>query len=97
MLAARQRVEGGNYAFTAKPEVAKDFKYCDQIRDSARSGPRTIAEGFGRFRPADFARYLEFARGSLTETHNHLFDGHDLKYLSREECSELCQLCDRAS
>jgi four helix bundle protein len=85
------------YAFTARSQVTKDFKYCDQIRDSARSGPRTIAEGFGRYRPADFARYLEFARASLTETHNHLVDGRDLNYLPPGECDTLCRLCDRAS
>ena len=41
------------YDFTAKPPASRDLKYCDQIRDCARSAPRTIAEGFGRFRPTD--------------------------------------------
>ena len=42
--------------------ASKDFEFCKPIRGSAREAPTTIAEGFGRFRPADFARYLEFAR-----------------------------------
>ena len=55
------------YAFIAQPSVAKDFEFCKQIRGSARGGPRAISEGFGRFRPADFARYLEYARASLID------------------------------
>jgi four helix bundle protein len=84
------------YDFTAKPPASLDLKFCDQIRDSARSAPRTIAEGFGRFRPAEFARYLEFARGSLMETHNHLTDALDLKYLTADACKDLQHLADRA-
>src|SRR5437879_1279355 len=56
------------YAFIAKPPACKDFEFCKQIRGSARGAPRTISEGFGRFRPPEFARYLEFARASLIET-----------------------------
>jgi len=84
------------YDFTAKIPASHDFKYCDQIRDAARSAPRTIAEGFGRFRRGEFARFLEYARGSLMETHNHLSDGLDLKYLTTAECRELQHLADRA-
>ena len=85
------------YAITARVHVAKDLKFCDQIRDSARSAPRNIAEGFGRFRPADFARFLEFARASLAETQNHLDDGLELRYLTSEEYSAESRLADRAS
>src|SRR6185436_18222038 len=45
------------YAFIAKPPASKDFEFCKQIRGSARGAPRTIYEGFGRFRPPEFARY----------------------------------------
>src|SRR3954447_24970352 len=58
------------YVITDREIVAKDFKFRQQIRDSARSGPSNIAEGFGRFRPAEFARFLEIARASLMETQN---------------------------
>jgi len=27
------------YAVIARPKVARDFKFCDQIRESARSAP----------------------------------------------------------
>jgi four helix bundle protein len=84
------------YAFIARSTVARDFEYCDQIRGSARSAPRNIAEGFGRYRPAEFARFLLIARASLIETHNHLTDGMDQGYLKTGECEELLVLADRA-
>jgi len=68
--------------FTATGPASNDFKYRDQIRDSSRSAPRNIAEGFGRFRPRDSVRYFEYARASLMETQNHLIDGRDSGYLS---------------
>jgi hypothetical protein len=42
--------------------VLKDSRFRDQIRDSACSAPRNMAEGFGRFDPPEFARFLNFAR-----------------------------------
>jgi len=39
------------YALIASGPVVRDVKFCDQIRDSAASNARNIAEGFGRFRP----------------------------------------------
>jgi four helix bundle protein len=88
----KQRV----YAFIAKPPASKDFEFCDQIRRSARGAPRTIAEGFGRFRPKEFARYLEFARASLMEPQNHLGDALDSKYITADEHAALFELSDRA-
>ena len=69
------------FAFTETGPASRDFKYRDQIRDSARSAPRNIAEGFGRFRPKDAARFYEIARASLIETRNHLIDGRDSAHL----------------
>ena len=53
-------------ALTEKGPASKDFKWRDQIRDAASSAVRNIPEGFGRFRPADFARFMEY----LTRFHN---------------------------
>jgi four helix bundle protein len=66
-------------AFLENGPASMDFNYRDQIKDSSSSAPRNIAEGFGRFRPGDSARYLEIARASLIETRNHLLDGRDYK------------------
>src|SRR3954452_3299381 len=80
------------YAFTATGPAFRDFKYRDQIRDSASGAPRCIAEGFGRFRPREFARFLEFARASLMETQNSLIDGRDSKYVADPLFSRLMNL-----
>jgi len=67
------------------------------MRDSAASAPRNIAEGFGRYRPAEFARFLEIARGSLTETHNHLRDGRERGYFTAADQSRRALLAARAA
>jgi four helix bundle protein len=84
------------YAFTATEPTKGDVKFCNQVRDAARGGPRAIAEGFGRFRPADFARYLEYARASLIETQNHIDDALDCRYLTPREHDELVTMADLA-
>ena len=64
--------------------VARDFKFRDQLLDSARSVPRNIAEGFGRFSPAEFCRFYDIARGSLDETEVSLRDGVASNYFPPE-------------
>ena len=83
-------------AFTAIAPASRDFDYCDQIRASSASAPSNIAEGFGRFRPREFARFLEIARSSLMETQDHLIDGRDRKYLDSELYSRLRNLSEKA-
>ena len=85
------------WAITATGAVVRDFKFRDQIRDAAASAPRNIAEGFGRYRPAEFARFLEIARGSLTETHNHLRDGRERGYFTAHDHSRLALLTGRTA
>ena len=84
------------YAVVERPRVKNDFKYVDQVRSSAASGPSNIAEGFGRRSNAEFLHYLDIARGSLNETQNHLKDGVDRHYIDEEEFAELHTLSRRA-
>ena len=84
------------FAFTDTGPSARDFKFRDQIRDSSAAAARDIAEGFGRFRPAEFARFLEFARGSLMETQAALIDARERSYLTREVYSRLYNLARAA-
>ena len=83
------------YRFLEGPQVKKDFKYYDQVRDAAASAPRNIAEGFGRRTHAEFARYLDIARGSLAECQNHLQDGFDRGYLDTADFKRLNTLSER--
>jgi four helix bundle protein len=85
------------FAKTATGPAVSDVKFCDQIRESSRSATRNIAEGFGRYAPAEFRRFLRIARGSLLETHHHLRDGHDRKYFDTGTHDRLSRLALRAA
>ncbi|SFH86084.1 four helix bundle protein [Planctomicrobium piriforme] len=73
----------------------QDFPQCElygltsQIRRSAASVAANIAEGCGRQSDADFARFLNIAAGSVSETEYHLLLAKDLGYLAEEAHSQL--------
>ena len=79
----------------ASTKAKRDFEFRDQITDSCKSVPRNIAEGYGRYRPSEIARYLEIAMGSLDETENHLRDGVDSGYFDAEKVGPLIHLAAR--
>ena len=83
------------YQVTDSEAVRRDLRFCDQLRDAAASAPRNIAEGFGRRTHADFAKFLDIARGSLMECQNHLQDAVDRGYLTSEDFSQLNSLAQR--
>ena len=91
------RLKLGVYALTESGSVTRDFKFCDQLRDAAASGPRNIAEGFGRYKPAQFRQFLDVAIASLTETSNHLRDGVDRKHFTTRDIEPLLPLAKRAA
>jgi len=74
------------------PGAKRDFDFRDQLTDACKSVPSNIAEGYGRYRPAEIARFLEFAAGSLDETENHLRDGVGSGYFSAEDVGPLIRL-----
>ena len=84
------------YALTETGPAAKDFKYRDQIRDSAASNSKNISEGFGRFRPAPFAQFMEFAVSSAMETKDSLKDGVDRGYFTPARVVTALTLAERS-
>jgi four helix bundle protein len=74
-----------------------DFKFRDQLRDSAASAPRLIAEGFGRYGNREFRRYLTMARGELLEVQNDLGDLRKRKWIPTEDVDRLRDLADHAA
>ena|SRR5438045_1457353 len=65
--------------------VEEKYKLTDQLIRSSRSICANIAEGHGRFTYKDQLHFCIQARGSLSETHNHLIEVLDCKYISQEQ------------
>ena len=55
-----------------------------QLKRSARSIPTNISEGHGRYTFRDQLNFCVIARGSLSESYNHLIDAYDCQYVTRE-------------
>lgn len=61
------------------------YRLVDQLIRCSRSINTQIAEGHGRRTWPDRLRFCVIARGSLSETLNHLIDALDENYLTPEE------------
>src|ERR1700712_1170257 len=75
------------------------YRLSDQIIRSSRSVGNNIAEGHGRFHYADSSKFLINARGSASETIDHLIIALDEKFISSEifekfklQCEECMKL-----
>ena len=84
------------YRLVGRPEVARDFKYRDQLLDASRSAPRNIAEGFARYKHKEFAQFVRIAKGSMAEVLDHFIDAVDNRYLSPAEFPEYEHACKKA-
>ena len=77
------------YKSTSQFPRTEIYGLTSQIRRACSSIPTNIAEGCGRKSPADFARFLQIALGSASETEYLILLTHDLKYLNFDQYSEL--------
>jgi four helix bundle protein len=77
------------YQITCNSEFAKDFGLKDQIRRASVSIMANIAEGHGRKTNAEFANFLNIARGSVAEVQSHLYVAVGLEYINQTEFDEL--------
>ena len=66
-------------ALTKKFPAHEKFLLTAQVIDSSRSITRNIAEGYGRFTYTDTRNFFIIARGSVTETMDHLSVAFDEK------------------
>jgi four helix bundle protein len=73
---------------SAFPDI-ETFGLTSQIRKSSSSITANIAEGFGRYHHKDKIRFYIHARGSSTESLNHLILARDLHYISEAQYLEL--------
>ena len=91
------RLKIGVYELIASGPMARDRELCDQLRRAASSAPRLIAEGFGRYLPGDFSRYLRSANGELNEILDCLKDAVDRGHCTVNDVAPLQRLAKRAS
>jgi four helix bundle protein len=84
------------YQLCLDTPLARDWKRRGQLEASVAGPPGHIAEGFGRFSPIDFAKFLVIARSSLMESQNHLRDAVDKQYISEDTRVKLDALAEVA-
>jgi four helix bundle protein len=72
------------YRLCSQGTLATDVRLRKQLEDAVAGPPGHVAEGFGRFSPPDFARFLVMARASLMESQNHLSDAVDKGHINEE-------------
>ncbi|MFW6122908.1 MAG: four helix bundle protein [Thermodesulfobacteriota bacterium] len=77
------------YKVTEKFPREEIYGLTSQSRRSCSSIPANIAEGCGKDGDADFARYLQIARGSASDLEYHLLLAKDLGFLKVNEHQQL--------
>jgi len=68
-----------------KSPSEEKYRLTDQIIRSVQSINANIAEGHGRITYKDQIHFCIQARGSLSETLNHLIDAFDSAYMNKEQ------------
>jgi four helix bundle protein len=77
------------FDITSREPFNRDFRFCDQMRDSSGSISDNIAEGFDRGGNKEFIQFLSVSKGSCGETRNQSYRAFDSKYISQEELNDL--------
>jgi four helix bundle protein len=82
--------------FLLSPDFRRHYRFSEQLSDAVRSGPRNIAEGFGRYRHREFAHFVRIAKASEAEVLNHLIDAQDQRLITADEFQITERLTKRA-
>ncbi len=82
------------FVFELTRNFPKEEKYglVSQVKRSSRSVTNNIAEGFGRFHFQENIQFCRQARGSLTETLDHMIIALDENIISDEELSSFREI-----
>jgi len=76
------------YKMTDKFPKSELFALTSQIRRAVVSIPANVAEGQGAGTKPQFVRYLNIAKGSLSEVEYYLVLAKDLQYITDEKYKE---------
>lgn len=91
-----RRFEIAAYKLIDTGSLAHDVRLREQLREAATSAVSHIAEGHGRFDPADNARFVKMARPSLLECANHWIDAVDAGHIADAVRAQHQSLIDAA-
>ena len=78
-----------------KGPCTRDREFCDQIRDASGAVAPLIAEGFARWTAPEFAKYLRWAKGEITETQTQLRKGQSRGYFTEEQLVDVWRISKR--
>jgi four helix bundle protein len=79
----------------SSPEALKNFHYRDQVINAAASVTANLVEGFLRFSPGDFRRFIDYSLASLGEVESRLRDGILIGYFRAPDCADAFKLARR--
>jgi len=72
-----------------REEVAKEFRFKNNLKEAAGSVMDNIAEGFERDSRLEFVNALSYSKGSTGEVRSQLFRGFESEYWNESELNEL--------
>ena len=75
-------------AATAKGTVASDRNFCNQLNDATLDATSDVGEGFVRYYPREFARFLDYALASLEEVRIRVEAGYRKGYFGLSVTSD---------
>jgi four helix bundle protein len=80
------------YPITCREGFIKDYRFRNQLNDSAGSIMDNIAEGFERAGKNELIQFLSISRGSCGESRSQLYRAFDRGYMVEEELTQLVEL-----
>jgi four helix bundle protein len=81
------------YAISNSWDFKSDYGLRDQIRRATISISSNIVEGFERQNNNEFIRFLKIAKWSCGETRNQIYASFYIWYITKENFTELKDLC----
>lgn len=70
------------------------YALSDQMRRAVVSVPSNISEGYMRFTPREYAKFLSIARGSCGEVMTQVMICEKLGYIDKNSVAEILKLAD---
>jgi len=80
----------------ARPAFRTELDLRGQLKRAAEGPCAHIAEGFSRYFPRDFARFVRIAKGSLSEVIVHIESARDKGLETEAEFKDICSHARRA-